>query len=152
MKAAGLYTAVLFSDDYFILFRGASRPSLRARRSFDPKLWEKQESARSCSSPENRRSLAYRKSALLFKRLLFSYTQLRFEYFVKSFFRALPSLCITKFHAAETSLENCEGSVLYVHISFFYSDMCFSSCSFFFVIILHRFFLNLLSFILLFRW
>lgn len=71
MKIVKLYTAVLFADDYFILFRSASRPSLRARRSsFDPKLRERQESSRSCSSREDRGSLAYRKRALLFKRLL----------------------------------------------------------------------------------
>lgn len=71
MKTVRLYTVVFFSDDYFILFRGALRPSLRARRSFDPKLRERQESSRPCSSRENRGSLAYRKRALLFKSLLF---------------------------------------------------------------------------------
>lgn len=71
MKTARLYTAALFSDDYFILFRGASRPSSRAWRSFDPKLRERQESSRLYSSRENRGSLAYRKRALLFKSLLF---------------------------------------------------------------------------------
>lgn len=71
MKTVRLYTAALFSDDYFILFRGASRPSLRARRSFDPKL-RKAESSRPCSSRENRGYyLAYRKPTLLFKSLLF---------------------------------------------------------------------------------
>lgn len=69
-----IYHRALSSDDYFILFHSASCPSLRARNSFDPKLWERQESSRSCSSREDRGSLAYRKRALLFKRLLFPHS------------------------------------------------------------------------------
>lgn len=85
---------------------------------------KKQESTRSCSLPENRGSLAYRKPALLFKRLLFPYTQLRFEYFVKVLLSAAPQFARNEI-PAETDLEKSRGKrdsifIYFRHAPFFF--------------------------------